>query len=155
MSQFFELVDLARELAFARASGTHEKDRRTVTQSDLLNFVNHAFEGGVAGLDTIFEEARAFGARLGKARCDAVVTREVEIDDAPRPHWLRRTPWRLRLEQPAGQVARLGQPEEAYLRDVRPGRHVDQTILIVGIERKAAREVEKLSINFFEVPGKP
>ena len=39
------------------------------------------------------------------------------------------------------------------MRDVSAGRDVDQIILIVGIEGKAAREVEQLAIYLFEIPG--
>ena len=36
---------------------------------------------------------------------------------------------------------------------MRPGRDVNEIVLGVGIERKAARKVEQLSIHFLKVPG--
>ena len=56
------------------------------------------------------------------------------------------------LQQPAGDVARLGQQEQADLRDVRAGRDVDEVVLVVGVERIGAREVVQAAVDLLEVP---
>ena len=56
------------------------------------------------------------------------------------------------LQQPRREVARLGQQEQADLRDVRAGRDVDQVVLAIRIERVAAREVVQRAVDLAEVP---
>ena len=50
-------------------------------------------------------------------------------------------------------MTRLGQQEETNLRDVGPGRDVNEVILFLGIERICAREVMERAEDLVEVPG--
>ena len=70
---------------------------------------------------------------------DPIVLGEIEIDDAERAGIAARVPRRrARLQQAAGNVARLRQQEQADLRDVRAGRDVDEVILGLGVERRTS-----------------
>ena len=51
------------------------------------------------------------------------------------------------------EVARLGEQEQADLRDVRARRDVDEVVLALGVERIAAREVVERGVDLLEVPG--
>ena len=59
---------------------------------------------------------------------------------------------RIGLQQAARDVPRLGQEEQADLRDVRPGRDVDEVVLGLGVERVGAGEVVQRAIHLLEVP---
>ena len=142
VARLLEFEDAPRELRFAGAGRPRQQQRRLRADGDLLDAIDHAVEGGIARGDAGFQELRRLD-RLGlEARGDAVVARQIEIDDrvaaglAALP-----APRRRELQQPARDHARLGQQEPADLRDVRAGGDVDEIVLVVGIEGVGAREV--------------
>ena len=58
----------------------------------------------------------------------------------------------LVCSEPPRHVARLGQQEQADLRDVRAGRDVDEVVLASGVERVRAGEVVERAVDLLEVP---
>ncbi len=64
---------------------------------------------------------------------------------APRGGWV----WSSR----AGQVARLGEQEQADLGDVGAGGDVDEIILGLRVEGIGPGEVEQLAVDLLEIPG--
>ena len=54
--------------------------------------------------------------------------------------------------QPRRQVARLGEQEQADLRDVGAGGDVHEVVFALGVERVGAREVVERLVDLLEVP---
>ena len=109
----------ARSAGWARASATATCSIRSTTA------LNAALRVSMPDLRI----DRSSRSSRGEARGDAVVLREIEVDDAVAA---RRSASRARgrgLQQAPGDVPRLGQQEEADLRDVRAGGDVDQVVL--------------------------
>jgi hypothetical protein len=120
-----ELEDLAGEAGLAGAGRAREQQRRLGRAGDLLDLRDQGVEGGVLGGDAGLEEGLAGAAVLGEAGGDRLVAREVEVDDRVRAGVAGVAAGRRdRLQQPPGQVARLGQQEQADLLDVRAGGDV-------------------------------
>jgi hypothetical protein len=120
------------------------------TRSMLLD---ERVEAGVAGRDAGLEERQALAAGRLHALGDLAVAGEVEVDDAQLARLAAVGRRRRRgLQQLAGQVARLGQQEQADLLHVRAGRDVHEVVLLVGLQRVAVREVQEGREHRLEVP---
>ena len=87
-----------------------------------------------------------------KTRSDAVVFRQVKIDDLD-VAGAAALAVRRGLEQPPRQMMRFGQKKEADLSDVRARRDVNQVIFGFGVEGVIARKAEKGFVHLLEVPG--
>ncbi|MCG3130867.1 MAG: hypothetical protein FLDDKLPJ_01641 [Phycisphaerae bacterium] len=151
--QLLQFVDSPRELRLARAGGPGQEDRRLRVNRDVLDLVDHAVERGVARLDPGFEKRGGLALLHGEALGDAVVARQVEVDDRVAPDFAgSAAARRRRLDEPRGEVPRLGQQIHADLNDVRAGGDVDEIGLPFRIEGITAGEPVQRGVHFLEVP---
>src|SRR5262249_26342892 len=133
-ASLLELEDAARELRFAGAGRAHQQQRILRADGDLLDALDQPIERRVARVDARFQERQAFPLLFLEARRDAVVAREIQVDDGVFAGAIFLAFARGRgLNQPRREVARLGEQVHADLRDVRAGRDVDQVFLALGI----------------------
>jgi len=111
-TRLLELIDPARELRLARPGRAAEEDRIAGRDGHLFDAFDEAVVGRILGFDTRLQEREAFRALLLKASRNAVVSRQIEVDDRVRagrvPFGRRR---RRRLNEAAGDVARLDEEE--------------------------------------------
>jgi hypothetical protein len=88
---------------------------------------------------------------------EPVEARQVEVDDLVGAGLVAgcclATARRPGLQQARGEVPRLGEQEQADLRDVRAGRHVDEDVVLLGIECQVVRERQQQVEHLLEVPG--
>ncbi len=149
-----QLEDLARELRLARARGAGEQDRRARADGHALDLLDQGVEAGVAGVDARLEEGQALLVLLAEARGQAVVAREVEVDDAVAAGLAAAARARRRgLQQAGREVARLGEQEETDLGDVRARGDVHEVVLVIDAEVVAAGKVVQRAEHLLEVPG--
>ena len=119
---------------------------------DLLDAFDQSIESLVAGIDTRFEERLALDVLGLEPAGQAIVTRQVEIDDVvaagPRAAALARR----RLYEASRKMMGLGEQEQTDLRHVGARGDVDQILLVVGLELVIPGEVVQRGKDFFEVP---
>jgi hypothetical protein len=142
--RLLQLVDAPRELALARPGGTHQQHRRawerTATRSISSIMMVERCASSSRCPDFRNEVPSGSSRRRSVWRCcrSARGRGRLPFQRAGRASVLGTLAHRLGLEQAPGQIARLGQQEEADLRDVRAGGDVDEVVLRIGIERLGA-----------------
>src|SRR5271156_1291219 len=85
MPNFLELVNAPRQTRLAGSGWPHQQQRIACRNGYLLNPVNQTVKCRIASFNAAFEKRRAFPLLLLEAGSDAVVTREIEIDDFESP----------------------------------------------------------------------
>src|SRR4029450_9461132 len=108
---------------------------------------------GVARGDAGLEEREALLLPPREPRGQAVVAREVEVDDAVGPGPALAPPRGRGLHEAPGNLARLGEQEQADLLDVRARRDVDEVALVLDAPRIATGPVGERLEHALEVPG--
>ncbi len=89
-----------------------------------------------------------------EAHGDAVIARQIDVDDAVAARRWRRILFRRHeLHDLSRDVARLDQEEPADLRHMRAGGDVDVIVLGVRIEGIGGGEVVHRAIDLLEIPG--
>src|SRR5262245_57828259 len=149
-----QFIDSLRQTRLPRPGRPRQQQRVTRTDGHLFYPVDQLVESLTARGDARFQKRNALLPLLLKARRDAVVFRQVEINNsipagglssfAPRRH--------RRLNQLARKVSGLGQQEQANLLHVRPGGDVNQVFLSRGVEFLTAGEIVQRAVDFFQVP---
>ncbi len=143
-------VDPAGELGLPGPGRAGEEHRRLGGEDHPLQAVDHLVERRVPGVDAALEEPHRLLATGGEPPGDAVVAREIEVDDLqPR---LAVRPGRRGLHELAGDEARLHQQEQADLGDVGAGRDVDPVLALVRAQRGALDPLEEGGVDPLEVP---
>src|SRR3569833_2522935 len=74
-------IDAAGELRLARAGRPTQQYGIAGGDGDLLDALDQAVVGGVSGLDTCLQERQGLRPLLLESSRDAVVARQIEIDD--------------------------------------------------------------------------
>lgn len=156
MAAALEFVNASGEEGLARASGADQQHGRGGAHGHALDLFNGGIERTVARGDPGLEEGQAFQALMGEARGDAVVARQVEIDQgvgAGGGSGVVPAATGGCLDQARRQVACLGEQEPANLCHVGTGGDVDQVVLMVGVEGVGGGKVVQRAVDLFEIPG--
>jgi hypothetical protein len=151
-----ELVDAPRELRLARPRRPHEQHRRGRQRGDAFDLRDELVERGVLRRDAGLEQRLGRLVLLREALRQLVEARQVEVDDLVAAGLVAEHAFaparRPRLQQPRGEVPRLGQQEQADLRDVRAGRHVHEHVVFFGVEREFVGDRPQQLEDLLEVP---
>ena len=119
---------------------------------DPLDALDKRVEAGILGVDARLEEGQPLLVLQRKPIGQGVVARQIEVDDAIGSFTWLVAGRRRGLQQTAGEVARLGEQEQADLFDMRASRDVNQVVFAVRTEGVVPRELMERRIDLFKVP---
>ena len=118
---------------------------------DPFDGVDQRIEARIAGVNAGFQEVEIVPAFHGKAFCQQIVFRQIQVDESKGASCAISF-YRLRLNQLSRQMVRFVQKKKADLRDMGSGCDMDLIIIFFGGEVVSAAEVVKLGVDLFKIP---